>query len=158
MKFFKKIAQTSALSRKQEQYLYALVLKEVENNKKLAGLWSMALSRSGGDTSRAQSLYISLRVQDIKDDLILLEGIGDSRSEEDVTLSVGEKVAKVEDCSGDGAVSSKSNSQTGTPIAKAGVITSSDVVLESSYDGPSIFDEEMAELKDISNTLRKHLK
>lgn len=93
MEIFKKISRASALNRKQEQALYALALEEVQNKRIIYGLWAIALSKSGGDINRAESIYIPLRVQDMKDDSVLSEGFIDAIPDKES----GRRVKIVED-------------------------------------------------------------
>ena len=158
MKFFEKIARTSAFGRKQEQYLYAMVLDEVQNKKKLAGLWSMALAKSGGDTNRAESLYISLRVQDIKDDAVLLEGIADTLSDETSLPSTQRGTTEMEDLASGGELGSESSVKPNPPIVDAAAPANTQRAEASSSNRSWDMDQKIIELNDLSNTLRAHLR
>lgn len=56
-----------------EERLYEQVYEEVSNNQIRTGLWAKALSESYGDEYAAKSIYIKLRVESIKDELISYE-------------------------------------------------------------------------------------
>lgn len=53
-----------------EVQLYELVAKEIENNRQSKGLWAKAFADTEGDFEKAKALYIKLRVQMIKDELV----------------------------------------------------------------------------------------
>ena len=52
-----------------EDEIYEKIMIEIEENKKVKSTWAKALSQSEGDDKKANSLYINLRVQEIKIDL-----------------------------------------------------------------------------------------
>jgi hypothetical protein len=54
-----------------EVQLYELVAKEIENNQQSKGLWAKAFADTKGDFEKAEALYIKLRVQMIKDELVV---------------------------------------------------------------------------------------
>ena len=50
-----------------EDAIYEQVMIEIEEEKKIKSTWAKALSKSDGDYKKAESLYINLRVQFIRD-------------------------------------------------------------------------------------------
>lgn len=56
------------VERYNEEALYEQVLFEVQNGQLRPGLWSKALSECFGDINAAESIYIKLRVQSLKDE------------------------------------------------------------------------------------------
>lgn len=67
---FKKAAISN---RAEETILYECVMDELEEGIKIRGLWGKALAKSDGDMSKAESLYMKYRVQDIKDFLTAMK-------------------------------------------------------------------------------------
>jgi len=65
---FNKIKYNNAVIRIDEEKYYELVASELENGMRKKGLWLKALSKSNGDENKANSLYVSFRVQAIKDE------------------------------------------------------------------------------------------
>jgi len=72
---FEKFRRKSAAARLQEEQLYEQVIQELSQGEKRAGLWAKALADSDGSEQRAESLYIRYRVQSIKDEIDIMEGI-----------------------------------------------------------------------------------
>lgn len=56
-----------------EERLYEQVYEELSDNQIRIGLWTKALSESYGDEAAAKSIYIKLRVESIKEELIAWE-------------------------------------------------------------------------------------
>lgn len=56
-----------------EERLYEQVYEELSDNQIRIGLWTKALSESYGDECAAKSIYIKLRVESIKEELIVWE-------------------------------------------------------------------------------------
>ena len=71
MSFFKRFKSDGAKNRLSEEYLYELVAKEISSGVKRDGLWAKALSESGMNEELAKAVYIKLRVQSLKDELVL---------------------------------------------------------------------------------------
>jgi hypothetical protein len=63
-----KFRASRSISRLQEEQLYALVLREIESGALREGIWAKAFSKSSGDESKTQALYIEMRVQSIIDE------------------------------------------------------------------------------------------
>lgn len=55
-------------ARLQDEQLYEVVGSELEEGVRKNGLWTKAISQSGGDENKAQAIYIKLRVQSLKDE------------------------------------------------------------------------------------------
>ena len=49
-----------------EEALYKQAYEELEQGKERKGLWAKALTKSKGDTDRAESIYIELRVDSLR--------------------------------------------------------------------------------------------
>ena len=69
MDFFKSKNKLSILQRKQETFLYELVMEEIANNECQKGIWGQAIVKSNGDEKKAEAEYIKLRVESLKDEL-----------------------------------------------------------------------------------------
>ena len=68
---FKQKQINSALTRLFEEKLYGLTVSEIENGNVRQGLWARALAESRGNHSEAQSTYLNLRVQSLKDEILI---------------------------------------------------------------------------------------
>ena len=64
---------SQAFDRLNEEAVFAEVYKEVEAGDIREGLWAQALVKSDGDSTKAKIEYMKLRVQSLKDELILRE-------------------------------------------------------------------------------------
>jgi len=70
MGLFNKLNTLSAIDRLAEEKIYEQVSQEIKLGKRSEGVWTKAMAKSEGDINKAESLYIELRVQSIKDELI----------------------------------------------------------------------------------------
>ncbi len=61
-----------AIGRLEEENWYAEVVNELESGKRKAGVWAKALAEAEGDEVKARGLYISSRVQSMKDEATVL--------------------------------------------------------------------------------------
>lgn len=59
---------SAARSRIEDERYYATALREIENGRRRDGLWAKAVAQSMGNENKAQSIYISLVVQAMRDD------------------------------------------------------------------------------------------
>jgi hypothetical protein len=82
MSIFGKIKRQNASARLIEEQLYELVGDELQNGVKRNGLWAKALAYSQGDESKAKALYISYRVQSLKDESEILDAIKEQEAKE----------------------------------------------------------------------------
>ena len=57
----------SILQKQEEAKLFETVMDEIANNKRQKGLWGQAIVKSNGDEKKAESEYIKLRVESLKD-------------------------------------------------------------------------------------------
>ena len=69
MGIFDKVKKTTIASRRYEEKLYEVALKEFENDDIRKGLYAKALSKADGDKEKANGIYLKLRVQSIIDDV-----------------------------------------------------------------------------------------
>ena len=71
MNIFKKINNKlkGKEGRKREEIVYEMVIAELEKGYKNKGLLAKALADSGGEKSKAESIYIKYRVQSLKDEI-----------------------------------------------------------------------------------------
>ena len=69
MAFFKN--KTSILQRQQETKLFEYVMDEIANNIRNQGVWGQALVKANGDEKKAEAEYIKLRVDNLKDEILL---------------------------------------------------------------------------------------
>ena len=72
---FEKIKAQVAVRRLSEEAIYAEVLREIESGIRRDGLYAQAIAESGGDTAKAKSIYIRLRVQAFKDELEIARAV-----------------------------------------------------------------------------------
>jgi hypothetical protein len=73
MGLFDNLKSAGAANRLSEEALYAEALREIESGLRRDGIWAMAMAQSEMDSARAAALYIKLRVQSLKDELVLQE-------------------------------------------------------------------------------------
>lgn len=71
MAFWKKNKSASIADRLADEHIYERVLQEIESGTRRGGLWLKALENSQGDEKRAKLLYISYRVQAMKDEIAI---------------------------------------------------------------------------------------
>jgi len=71
MGIFDKFKTSTAIDRLSEEKLYEQVAQELKAGKKREGIWVKAMAKSDGDLNKAESMYIELRVQAIKDEAIV---------------------------------------------------------------------------------------
>jgi len=69
MGIFDKVKKTTIASRRYEEKLYEVALREFENDEIRKGLYAQALSKADGDKEKADGIYLKLRVQSIMDDI-----------------------------------------------------------------------------------------
>ena len=70
MGIFDKFKTSTAIDRLLEEKLYEQVAQELKASKKREGIWVKAMAKSGGDLNKAEALYIELRVQAIRDEIL----------------------------------------------------------------------------------------
>lgn len=68
---FKKIRFKRATARLFEEKLFEVAMVEVESGQRRQGLWSKAISESDGNSDRAESIYLKLRVRSLKDEILI---------------------------------------------------------------------------------------
>lgn len=61
---------STQLNSNTENKIYEDIMAEIDENKKIKSTWAKALSQSDGNENKANSLYITLRVNEIKDNYI----------------------------------------------------------------------------------------
>jgi hypothetical protein len=93
MGIFDKFKTSTAIDRLSEEKLYEQVAQELKAGKKREGIWVKAMAKSDGDLNKAESLYIELRVQAIKDEQAIQKEIDDSNRK--ITDKSPEDVIKV---------------------------------------------------------------
>lgn len=59
-------------NRLKDEAIHAFVLSEIERGVRRDGLWAKALSQSGFNENETKARYIRLRVQSVKDELLLM--------------------------------------------------------------------------------------
>jgi|TARA_R110000787_G_scaffold13751_5_gene42861 hypothetical protein len=82
MSIFDKFKTQSIGARLIEEKLYEVVANELQNGVRRNGLWAKALAKSQGDESKAKALYISYRVQSLKDESEISEARKEHELEE----------------------------------------------------------------------------
>jgi len=78
MGIFDKFKTSTAIDRLSEERLYEQVAQELKAGKRSEGVWIKAMAKSGGDLNKAESMYIELRVQSLKDELAVASEIRNS--------------------------------------------------------------------------------
>lgn len=68
---------TSNISPIDEDEIYEKVMLEIEEDNKVKSTWARALAQSDGDKDKAESLYIKLRFNEIKDGSIINDSLVD---------------------------------------------------------------------------------
>lgn len=71
MSFFRKLKEASIATRVFDEKIHEIVIREIENGIRRDGLWAQAIAKGEGNERKAKAIYISLRVQSIKDELEL---------------------------------------------------------------------------------------
>lgn len=71
--FRRKINLQGAELRRLDELLHEVVHEEMRVNEVRTGLWTKAVSMTEGDETKAKAKYISLRVQSLTDDMLLME-------------------------------------------------------------------------------------
>jgi len=90
----------SALDRLAEEQLYEAVALEIKNNELREGLWAKALAKAKGDHDQAKGLYIELRVQSLRDELVVAnqvkqEALNEERRQKEIArVAEEERAAK----------------------------------------------------------------
>ena len=77
---------SQAFDRLNEEAVFAEVYKEVEAGTIREGLWAQAIVKSDGDSTKAKIEYMKLRVQSMKDELILREATAQKHAAEERAL------------------------------------------------------------------------
>ena len=75
MNIFHKIRTGIAANRLNEEVLYEMAYMELSNGEARPGLYAKALAEAEGDEKKAKAIYLSLRVQSMQDEHVLLEGM-----------------------------------------------------------------------------------
>ena len=71
MRIISRFRSAAALRRQLDEKLYECVANELSNGEQKAGLWAQALSETDYDEKMAKAKYITLRVQSLKDELLI---------------------------------------------------------------------------------------
>lgn len=79
---FKKIKLNRAIDRLVEERLFELALDEIEQGEIRRGIWGKALANSEGDEAKARSIYVSYRVEAMKDESQIIDAIADKLNTE----------------------------------------------------------------------------
>jgi hypothetical protein len=82
MNIFDKLKIQNAATRLIEEKLYETVVDDLQNGLRKNGLWAKAFAKSYGDESKAKALYISYRVQSIKDEINITESVREQETDE----------------------------------------------------------------------------
>lgn len=75
MRWIDKIRTAAAEGRLSEEAMYAAIAQEMADGDIREGLMAKALANTSGDPVRANSLYIKYRLQSLKDELNIADGI-----------------------------------------------------------------------------------
>lgn len=81
-----KLKRNSAATRLAEESLYKSVLEELEDGYRRDGLWAKALADGKGDEAKAHGLYISYRVQSIRDEQELTKAQQEAQIESSISI------------------------------------------------------------------------
>ncbi len=84
MSILKKLKDKHIIDKKAEQVFYQMAIEEIRKGEKRPALWAMALAKSEGDLNKAESIYITLLVQEYKDDLYLAKRLDEEENKQRV--------------------------------------------------------------------------
>jgi hypothetical protein len=73
MTIFDEVRAKGAKFRLTEELLYAEVMREMESGLRRDGLWAKALTESNFNESEAKAKYIKLRIQSLRDELVVAQ-------------------------------------------------------------------------------------
>lgn len=90
MGMFDRFRTQSAVSRLEEEALYAEAMREIESGIRRDGIWAMALAEANMDQSKAAARYIKLRVQSLKDEMDLTQKLADARAAHELKIRQAE--------------------------------------------------------------------
>jgi len=79
MSFFNQYKKISIIKKQQETMLYEIVMNEIEEGFRHKGSYGKALVKCQGDEKKAEAEYIKLRVEDLKDFILLNDIIEDEK-------------------------------------------------------------------------------
>jgi len=96
MVFFKKDKKLSILQKKQETKLFEFVMDEINSNNRQQGTWGKAIAEKNGDLKKAEANYITLRVEELKDEIELNNIIEDEKLKEIQQITKDENKKKVD--------------------------------------------------------------
>jgi hypothetical protein len=82
MNIFAKLKRKNAAARLIDEQMYEIVVEELQSGVRRNGLWAKALAKSQGDESKAKALYISYRVQSLRDESEIAEAMQEYEAEE----------------------------------------------------------------------------
>jgi hypothetical protein len=68
---FEKLRFNRATHRLFEEKLFEMALNEYSEGNRKTGLWAMSVVQSDGDENKARSVYLKLRVQSLKDEILI---------------------------------------------------------------------------------------
>ena len=71
MNIFKNKSHGAAIDRLMDESFYAEALREIESGIRRDGIWAQALAENNMDQAKAAAHYIKLRVQSMRDELLL---------------------------------------------------------------------------------------
>lgn len=78
MPLFDKVKKMTIARRKTDEALYSAVAQEMEDGIRHNGLWLKALEQAGGSKEKQIAEYIKLRVQSLRDDVIVFSDLNNS--------------------------------------------------------------------------------
>lgn len=97
-KKYKSISTTNASDRINEEEVYKQALEEIEQKTIRSGIWAKALAKSEGEESKAKALYISYRVQSIKDELEISHLLKKEKEAEEKKLAILNQEKRIRKC------------------------------------------------------------
>lgn len=97
MSILRKIQDRSVAIRIQEEALYEAAMQSYEDGEIRKGLWAKALIESGGDSSKAESIYLRLLVAALKDELYVASRLDEEATQRGLDPSAESPTSKPRD-------------------------------------------------------------
>lgn len=94
MSFWKTIKDAAVVSRRYDERLHELALREMQSGDRRDGLWAKALIEGQGDEGRAQAVYLRLLVTALQDEHYVSERVSERNRQLASTKTVGDAQAR----------------------------------------------------------------
>jgi hypothetical protein len=94
MSFIKRLKDSLAVDRIEDEAFYELVLHEAQNSPRRNGLWAKAIIQAGNQ-EKAEAVYLKLLAQAMKDEAYLSKRIIEIENKKDADNKASQKLVKV---------------------------------------------------------------